>query len=95
MRIVFRDENTLQVFRLGTTSNDKIESDKKRKIVQSYTFSQSQMQSILDDEKGMKNFFSKADSNCLDCPFNSFGLCYTHKFNQYVGFKSMLQSIVK
>tara|TARA_R110000782_G_scaffold96183_6_gene180645 strand:- start:115 stop:819 length:705 start_codon:yes stop_codon:yes gene_type:complete len=95
MRIVFRDKNTLQVFRLGTTSNDKIESDKKRKIVQSYTFSQSQMQSILDDEKGMKNFFSKADSNCLDCPFNSFGLCYTHKFNQYVGFKSMLKSIVK
>ena len=95
MRIVFRDENTLQVFRLGTTSNDKIESDKKRKIVQSYTFSQNQMQSILNDEKGMKNFFNKADSNCLDCPFNSFGLCYTHKFNQYVGFKSMLRSIIK
>ena len=63
--------------------------------MQSYTFSHSQMQSILNDEKGMKNFFNKADSNCLDCPFNSFGLCYTHKFNQYVGFKSMLRSIIK
>ena len=52
MRVVFRDKDTLQVFRLGTTSNDKIEADKKRKIVQTYTFSQRQMQSILDDEKG-------------------------------------------
>lgn len=94
-RVTFRDKDTIQVFRLGTTSNDKIESDKKRKIVQTYTFSLAQLQSILKDESGMKNFFNKADSNCMDCPFNSFGLCYTHKFNQYVGFKSMLRSIVK
>jgi hypothetical protein len=43
----------------------------------------------------MKMFFSNADSNCLDCPFNEFGKCYTHKFNQYVGFVSMLKSISK
>lgn len=94
-RITFRNDDTIQVFRLGTTSNDKIESDKKRQIVQTYTFSLSQLQLIFRDESGMKNFFSHADSNCLDCPFNSFGLCYTHKFNQYVGFKSMLRSIAK
>ena len=43
----------------------------------------------------MKMFFSAADSNCLDCPYNVFGKCYTHKFNQYVGFVSMLKSIAK
>lgn len=94
-RIVYRTEDTIQVFRLGTTSNDKIESDKKRKIVQSYTFSLSQMKNIMKNVKGMKKFFSVADSNCMDCPFNKFGMCYTHKFNQYVGFISMLKSIIK
>lgn len=90
MRLVFKHKDTLQVFRLGNTSNDKIEADKKRKIVQTYTFSRSQFEKDLD---GMKEFFSHADTNCLDCPFNEFGKCYTHKFNQYVGFKSMIKSI--
>ena len=94
-RIVYRTDDTIQVFRLGTTSNDKIEADKKRKIVQTYTFSLSQMKNIMKNVKGMKKFFSVADSNCMDCPFNEFGKCYTHKFNQYVGFISMLKSIIK
>ncbi len=46
-------------------------------------------------ERGMKAFYSKADTNCLDCPFNEFGKCYTHKYNQYTGFISMLKSIVR
>lgn len=90
MRLTFRHQNTLQVFRFGNTSNDKIESDAKRVILQSYTFSKKQ---FCEDSNGMREFFSKADTNCLDCPFNEFGKCYTHKFNQYVGFKSMLKSI--
>jgi hypothetical protein len=90
MRLVFKHKETLQVFRLGNTSNDKIEADKGRKIVQTYTFSRTQFEKDLD---GMKGFFSHADTNCLDCPFNEFGKCYTHKFNQYVGFKSMIKSI--
>jgi hypothetical protein len=96
MRAIFRTENTIQIFRFGTTSNDKIEADKKRKIVQSYTFSRTQFELILQNANdGMKTFFNSADSNCLDCPFNEFGKCYTHKFNQYVGFISMLKSVVK
>ena len=96
-RIVYRDEDTIQVIRLGQTSNDKIEADKKRKIVQTYTFSRKQYEMVLsgDKTKKMKAFFSVADSNCLDCPYNEYGKCYTHKFNQYVGFKSMLKSIAK
>tara|TARA_Y100000361_G_scaffold115641_1_gene106407 strand:- start:572 stop:1279 length:708 start_codon:yes stop_codon:yes gene_type:complete len=94
-RIVYRTDDTIQVFRLGTTSNDKIEADKKRKIVQTYTFSLSQMKNIMKNVKGMKKFFSVADTNCMDCPFNKFGKCYTHKFNQYVGFVSMIKSIIK
>ncbi len=42
----------------------------------------------------MERFFNSADTNCLDCPFNSYGKCYTHKFQQYVGFISSLKSIV-
>ena len=96
MRLIFRNEDTIQVFRFDTTSNDKIEADKKRKIVQSYTFSRKQYELILNGtNEGMRMFFSNADSNCLDCPFNEFGKCYTHKFNQYVGFVSMLKSISK
>jgi hypothetical protein len=94
MRVVFRKLDVVHVFRLGNTSNDKIESDKKRKIVQSYSFSRKQFELIAEGKnEGMKHFFSNADSNCLDCPFNEFGKCYTHKFNQYVGFVSMLKSI--
>jgi hypothetical protein len=96
MRITFRHNDTVQVFRLGTTSNEKICSSKKEKIVQTYTFSRKQFELIaIGENDGMKTFFSNADSNCLDCPFNSFGKCYTHKFNQYVGFVSMLKSIAK
>ena len=96
-RIVYTSGDTLQVIRLGKTSNDKIEADKKRNIVQTYTFSRKQYEIVLsgDKTKKMKAFFSVADSNCLDCPYNEFGKCYTHKFNQYVGFKSMLKSIAK
>jgi hypothetical protein len=44
----------------------------------------------------MKKFFALDGSNCLDCPYsvgNGNGGCYTHKFNQYVGFLSLLRSI--
>lgn len=96
MREVFRIKDTLQVFRLGTTSNEKISSSNKTKIVQTYTFSRKQFELISSEiNDGMKTFFSNADTNCLDCPFNEFGKCYTHKFNQYVGFISMLKSVAK
>ena len=100
-RIVYKLNNTVQIFRLGTTSNDKIEADKKRKIVQSYTFSRDQFDHVLNGLKGMKEFYAKANTNCLNCPFNSanketeFGLCYTMKGMQYSGFLSSLKSIQK
>ncbi len=100
MALVFKHKNALHVITLGTTSNAKIEGDKKRKIVQTYTYSEKQYQLVLDSLKsglsiGMANFFSVADTNCLDCPFNEYGKCYTHKFNQYCGFTSSLRSIAK
>jgi hypothetical protein len=95
-RIVFRNENTVQIFRYGVTSNDKIEGDKKRKIVQSYTFSRMQFEMIAQGiDITARDFFSVADSNCLDCPFNEYGKCYTHKAMQYSGFLSMLKSVCK
>jgi len=96
MKVVFRIGENVQVFNLAKTSNKKIEENRKRKIVQTYTFSRKQFELIADGKnKGMKMFFSNADSNCLDCPFNEFGKCYTHKFNQYVGFIGMLKSIAR
>lgn len=96
MKILYRSNDTLQVFSLSTTTNAKIVDSNRTKIVQTYTFSKKQYELIANKTNdGMKTFFSNADTNCLDCPFNSFGKCYTHKFNQYVGFISMLKSIVK
>lgn len=96
MKLIFKIADTLQIVNKSATTNAKIESNNKRKIVQTYTFSRKQFELIAEGKnEGMKMFFSNADSNCLDCPFNSFGKCYTHKFNQYVGFISMLKSIAK
>lgn len=95
MKVIFRTIDTIQIFRFGKTRNNKIEKDKKRKIVQSFTFSQKQFELILNGNKGMKDFFNSADSNCLDCPYNEYGKCYTHKFDQYNGFVSMLKSVSK
>jgi hypothetical protein len=96
MKAVFRTENTIQIFTFGVTTNDKIEANKKRKIVQSYTFSRSQYELILQGTNdGMRTFFSHADSNCLDCPYNEYGKCYTHKPTQYMGFLSTLRSVIR
>lgn len=99
-KVVFKHKETIQIFSLATTKNEKIESDRKRKIVQTYTFSYKQFNLIKerfenDTQIGMKRFFNSADTNCLDCPFNSYGKCYTHKFNQYVGFVSSLKSVFR
>lgn len=95
MHFIYKIGDTLQIFRKGTTSNDKIEADKKRPIVQTYTFSRQQFELVREGFKGMKLFFNAADTNCLDCPYNTFGRCYTHKFNQFVGFKAMLKMVVR
>ena len=100
MKVVFKHKETIQVVTLAKTKNNKIESNKNRKIVQTYTFSYKQFdliqKRIESNEKiSMKNFFNSADSNCLDCPFNSYGSCYTHKFNQFNGFISTLKSIYR
>lgn len=102
MRITFKLDKTVQVFRLGKTENKKI-SDGKDKIVQSYTFSEDQYnyirQNMLAGTKPVfKEFFSLDAKNCFDCPFsvnsNAGGKCYTHKVMQYLGFVAMLKSIV-
>jgi hypothetical protein len=95
MRAIFRTENTIQIFTFAVTTNNKIEANKKRKIVQSYTFSRTQYELILQGvNDGMRTFFSHADSNCLDCPFNEYGKCYTHKPNQYRGFLMTMKSVI-
>lgn len=106
-RITYKNENTIVVFREGLTTNKKI-ANKKEKIVQTYTFSKSQFNYIIECRKGLskvefKKFFSLDSEICGDCPFaanNKFnvakiGKCYTHKVMQYSGFVSMLKSISK
>lgn len=101
MRITFKLDNTIQVFRLGKTSNVKI-SQGNEKILQTYTFSEEQFNYIKDSiinntKRSFKQFFSLDSQNCFDCPFSSNSgnsKCYTHKYTQYSGFVIMLKSII-
>ena len=94
-RIVWADDQNVYVIRKGKTSNKKITDGSN--LVQTYTFSREQYDVANNETQiGMKRFFSLDGSNCRDCKFSGNsgdGKCYTHKFNQYVGFLSMLRSI--
>lgn len=95
MKIIYRQGDTLQIFSLGKTTNKKISGDPKQKIVQTYTFDRKQYEHVKEQIKSAEEFYSKADSNCLDCPMREYGKCYTHKYMQTMGFMSMLRSVVK
>ena len=96
-RVVFTipGKDILVVIRKGKTTNKKISNDAP--LVQTYTFSTAQW-TLASTSKGfgMNKFFALDGANCLDCPYSGNmgeGGCYTHKFNQYIGFLSMLRSI--
>lgn len=94
-KIVWLEDNNVFVIRKGKTSNKKISDGSD--LVQTYTFSKDQwLLATTSKGFGMKKFFALDNSNCMDCPYSGNqgeGGCYTHKFNQYVGFLSMLRSI--
>ena len=94
-KIVFADEKNVFVVSKSKTSNKKISDGKP--LVQTYTFSRDQYNLATTSKGfGMKKFFALDGANCMDCKFSGnqgSGGCYTHKFNQYVGFLSMLRSI--
>ena len=94
---IFRNSDVVFYIRYGTTENSKICSDPKQVIIQTMTYSKAQFDYIkasieMNFERSMKDFFSLADSNCLDCPFNVYGKCYTHKYRQYAAFVSQLKA---
>lgn len=94
-KVVWTEGGNLFVIAKGKTSNKKITDGKA--LVQTYTFSLDQYNlAKTSNGFGMKAFYALDGANCLDCPFSGnqgAGGCYTHKFNQYVGFLSMLRSI--
>ena len=94
-KVVFTDKKNIFVISKSKTSNKKISDGKP--LVQTYTFSREQYHLATTSKGfGMKKFFALDKSNCMDCKFSGNqgdGGCYTHKFNQYVGFLSMLRSI--
>jgi hypothetical protein len=99
MRVTTKVKNAILVFKLDKTSNAKI-SNGKEKILQVYSFSDDQFNYVAESmAKGTKispkQFFDLADSVCFDCPFRGYLKCYTHKYQQYSGFLSMLKSIVR
>ena len=51
MKIIFKKGEELHIFRLGNTTNKKICSDPKEKIVQSYVFDFKQFQHVLEGNK--------------------------------------------
>ena len=96
MRVIFKINNTLCVFRQGKTSNKKI-AESNEKIVQTYHFSRGQFD-VAQRKPTMAEFFSHDADVCMDCPFAvsngaKLSACYTHKFMQYSGFVTMLRSI--
>jgi len=94
-KVIWLEGDNVFVVRKGKTSNKKISDGSA--LVQTYTFSKDQwLLATTSSGFGMKKFFALDGSNCLDCPFsmgNGDGGCYTHKFNQYVGFLSLLRTI--
>ncbi len=99
MRVTTKVKNAILVFRLGKSTNGKISAGKE-KILQVYSFSDAQLNYVSESVKQgtkiqPKQFFDLADSVCFDCPFRAYLKCYTHKYQQYAGFLSMLKSIAR
>jgi hypothetical protein len=99
MRVTTKVKNAILVFKLGKTTNAKISAG-KNKILQVYSFSDLQLNYVADSVKNgvkinPKQFFDLAESVCFDCPFRGYLKCYTHKYQQYAGFLSMLKSIAR
>ena len=94
-KVIWLEGNNIFVVRKGKTTNAKISDNTA--LVQTYTFSYDQWKLATTSKGfGIKKFFALDASNCLDCPFslsNGDGGCYTHKFQQYVGFLALLRSI--
>lgn len=95
MRLLFRKDDQLHVFRFGPTTNKKICSNKREKILQTYVFSLEQFDYVANGGGSLREFFDLANSNCIDCPMRDYGKCYTHKYTQARGFFSMLKSIAQ
>jgi hypothetical protein len=100
MRVTTKIKNeAILVFKLDVTTNAKI-SVGKDKILQVYSFSFDQFNYVKDcmasgTKIQPKQFFDLAEKVCFDCPFRGYLKCYTHKYQQYAGFVSMLKSIVR
>jgi hypothetical protein len=100
MRITTKIKNeAILVFKLDVTTNAKISAGKD-KILQVYSFSFDQFNYVKDCMSNgtkiqPKQFFDFAEKVCFDCPFRGYLKCYTHKYQQYSGFVSMLKSIVR
>jgi hypothetical protein len=99
MRVTTKVNGAILVFKLDRTTNAKI-SNGTEKILQVYSVSDSQFNYVSESVKNgkkidPKTFFDLADSVCFDCPFRAYLKCYTHKYQQYSGFVSMLKSIAR
>ena len=100
MRVTTKIKNeAILVFKLDKTTNGKISAGKE-KILQVYSFSFQQFNYVKDCMKSgskiqPRQFFDLAEKVCFDCPFRAYLKCYTHKYQQYSGFLSMLKSIVR
>jgi len=98
-RIIYSTNKAIIVFRSGKTTNKKIALPSET-IVQTYSFSKEQYNYVLNSDKqgqkiNPKQFFDLASSVCFDCPFITYGKCYTHKYMQFSGFVSMLRSVIR
>lgn len=96
-RWIYRKDNIVLVFRLGTTRNRKITAG-GHAILQTYTLSRDQYDWARMGGRGIAGFLERDTANCLDCPFSRHagnGGCYTHKLQQASGLLEMTRAVVR
>jgi hypothetical protein len=96
MRVVFRTNDYINVFTIKTSMNAKITNSNKA-IVQTFAFSRSQFESVVN-KGSFANFLDGDAVVCGDCPYSKnsnyvLGKCYTHKYLQIRGLMSIVRAI--
>lgn len=96
----YRKGDNIIRFKVGPSGNQKITLSNSP-IVQTYTFSKTQLEYIRTAENTVFGIVENDHTNCMDCPFSKNqnysggGKCYTHKFPQLRAFHSILKSIAR
>lgn len=95
----YRKGDNIIRFKVGVSGNQKITLTNSA-IVETFTFSKSQFEYVMEKGSGFFGLIEHDNTNCMNCPFSknqnySGGAkCYTHKYRQLEGFYSILRNSI-